>query len=270
LQTIVREKLSIAEGLMPGGTLIINADFEQLVNACRAKGADFVTFGKFDGSDYHAENICSEGQVSRFTIDGKEVHLPLPGRGNIENAMAAWAVCSRLGLTIDDFALAIKTLPPVSMRAELLQIGTVTILSDCYNANPGSMRNALEILAGLDPTGKRRLVFICGEMAELGQQAEQLHAELGTVIARSGVQLMLAIGKLAGIAAGSAEANAQHNLQTKCFPDTISVCNKLNEFIKDYDIILIKGSRTAKLEVVVEKLKELFSHSEPRELTKQM
>lgn len=270
LQTIMREKLSIAEGLMPGGTLIINGDFEQLVNACRAKGADFVTFGKSDSSDYRAGNIRSEGRASRFTIGGKEVHLPLPGHGNVENALAAWAVCSRLGLTIDDFALAVKTLPPVSMRAELLQIGTLTILSDCYNANPGSMKNALEILAGLDPTGGRRLVFICGEMAELGQQAEQLHAELGTSIAQAGVQLMLAVGKLAGIAAGSAEVSARHNLQTKCFPDTISARNNLNEFVKDYDIILIKGSRTAKLEVVVEKLKELFSQSGPRELTKQM
>lgn len=270
LQTIVREKLSISEGLTPGGTLIINADFEQLVNACRARGTEFVTFSKSDGSDYQAENIRSDGPTSRFTIDGVEVRLPVPGRGNVENALAAWAVCSRLGLTIDDFTSAIRTLPPVSMRAELIQIGTLTILSDCYNANPGSMRNALEILAGLDPTGRRRLVFICGDMAELGQQAEQLHVELGRAIAASGVQLMLAVGKLAKIAARSAEANAEHNLQTKCFEDTTSACNNLNEFIKDYDIILIKGSRIAKLEMAVERLKELLSHSGPRELTKQM
>jgi UDP-N-acetylmuramoyl-tripeptide--D-alanyl-D-alanine ligase len=270
LRTIVHEKLSISEGLTPGGILIINADFEQLVDACRAKGADFVTFGKSDGSDYQAGNIHLDGRASRFAIDGKEVHLPLPGQGNVENALAAWAVCSRLGLTTDDFASAIKTLPPVSMRAELLQIGTLTVLSDCYNANPGSMRNALEILAGLDPTGKRRSVFICGDMAELGKQAEQLHVELGAAIARSGVQLMLAVGKLATIAARSAEAESEHNLQAKCFADTISARNNLNEFIKDYDIILIKGSRTAKLEMVVERLKELFSYSGPRELTKQM
>jgi UDP-N-acetylmuramoyl-tripeptide--D-alanyl-D-alanine ligase len=121
------------------------------------------------------------------------------------------------------------------------------------------MRNALEILAGLDQTGKRRLVFICGDMAELGQQAEQLHAELGAPIVQAGVQLVLAIGKLAEIAAQSARAAAQYDLQTKCFPDTISACNNLHELTKDYDIILIKGSRTVKLETVVEKLKELSS-----------
>jgi UDP-N-acetylmuramoyl-tripeptide--D-alanyl-D-alanine ligase len=259
LETIVQEKLSIREGLRPRGTLIINADFGQLVSACRAKDVGFVTFGRSDGSAYQATNIRSDGSASRFTVGGTEARLPLAGPGNVENALAAWAVCSQLGLAIGDFASAIKTLRPVSMRAELLQIGNLTVLSDCYNANPASMKNALEILAGLDQSGKRRLVFICGDMAELGQQAEQLHAELGTAIAQAGVELVLAVGGLAKIAAQSARAVAKYDLQTKCFTDTISACNNLHELIKDYDIVLVKGSRTVKLETVVEKLKELFS-----------
>jgi UDP-N-acetylmuramoyl-tripeptide--D-alanyl-D-alanine ligase len=259
LQTIVQEKLSISEGLTPDGTLIINADFGQLVDACRAKGAGFATFGKSDGSDYQARNIRSDGLSSRFTIDGTEIHLPLAGPGNVENALAAWAVCSQLGLTIDDFARALKTLPPVSMRAELLQTGTLTVLNDCYNANPASMINALDILAKLDSTQKRRLVFICGDMAELGQQAEHLHSELGTRIAHAGVQLLLAVGKFGKIAAETAKTSAEYNLQIKCFEDAASTCNNLHEFIRDYDIILVKGSRSARLETVVEKLKELFS-----------
>jgi len=257
LQTIIQEKLSISDGLWPDGTLIINADFEQLVSACRAKGIGFVTFGKSDGSNYQARNVRSDGSTSRFTIDGKEIELPLAGPGNVENALAAWAVCSRLGLTIDDFARAMKTLPPVSMRAELLQVGTLTVLNDCYNANPASMRNALDILAKLDSTRRRRLVFICGDMAELGQQTEHLHAELGTSIAQAKVQLLLAVGKFAKIAADAAKKSAAYELQIKCFEDTLSACNNLHEFIKDYDIILVKGSRIAKLEAAVEKLKTL-------------
>jgi UDP-N-acetylmuramoyl-tripeptide--D-alanyl-D-alanine ligase len=164
-----------------------------------------------------------------------------------------------LGLTIDDFAQAVKTLSPVSMRVELLQIGTLTVLNDCYNANPASMTNALDILAKLDSTQKRRLVFICGDMAELGQQAEHLHAELGTCIAQAGAQLLLAVGKFAKIAAETAKRSAEYNLQIKCFEDAPSACNNLHEFLRDYDIILVKGSRAARLETVVEKLKELFS-----------
>lgn len=265
LQTIIQEKLSISEGLTPDGVLIINADFDRLVNACRAKNVKFITFGKSDGSDYQARNISYAASASRFIIDDTELYLPLAGPGNLENALAAWAVCSQLGLAIGDFAKAVKTLSSVSMRAELLQIGTLTVLNDCYNANPASMRNALSILAALDPTGNRRLVFICGDMAELGQQTEYLHSELGTSIAKANVGLLVAVGKFAKIAAEAAKTAAEYNsdsheaksLQIKYFEDTISACNNLHEFIKDYDIILVKGSRTAKLEMAVEKLKEL-------------
>jgi len=267
LQTIIQEKLSISEGLTPDGVLIINADFDRLVNACRAKGIKFITFGKSDGSDYQAHNISYEASASRFTIDDTEVYLTLAGPGNLENALAAWAVCSQFGLAIEDFAKAVKTLSPASMRAELLQIGTLTVLNDCYNANPASMRNALDILAGLDPTGNRRLVFICGDMAELGQQTERLHNELGTSIVQAKVGLLIAVGKFAKITTEAAKTTAKYNLDSrkaqfltiKCFEDTFSACNNLHEFIKDYDIILVKGSRTARLEMVVEKLKELYS-----------
>jgi len=265
LQAIIQEKSSISEGLKPDGVLIINGDFDRLVEACRARGLRFITFGKSDGCDYRTGNIRPDGQASRFTIDGVEVFLPLAGPGNVENALAAWAACSQLGLTIDDFAQAIETLSPVSMRTELLQIGTLTVLSDCYNANPASMRNALEIMANLDPTGQRREVFICGDMAELGGQAERLHAELGGNIAQAGVQLLLAVGKFAKIAAEAAQASAEYDLKIKCFEDTVSAYNNLHEFIKDYDIILVKGSRVVKLEMLVEKLNELFSRSVSRE-----
>jgi UDP-N-acetylmuramoyl-tripeptide--D-alanyl-D-alanine ligase len=265
LQTIIQEKLSISEGLKSDGILIINGDIERLLDACRDKGLKFITFGKSDGCDCRAADTRPGGSASRFNIDDVEVFLPLAGPGNVENATAAWAACSQLGLTIDDFAQALESLPPVSMRTEILQIGTLTVLSDCYNANPASMRNALQILASLDPTGQRREVFICGDMAELGPQTEHLHTELGKNIAQVGVKLVLAVGKLAKIAAEAAQANADNHLQIKCFEDTVSACNNLHEFIKDNDIILVKGSRVAKLEAVVDKLKELFSHSLSRE-----
>jgi UDP-N-acetylmuramoyl-tripeptide--D-alanyl-D-alanine ligase len=258
IETVAREKSSISEGLAPDGVLIANADFEDLVDACRARCARFLTFGRTEAADYRATDICMEGHTSRFTIDDTEIHLPLAGPGNVENALAAWAVCSQLSLTVEEFAQALKSLPPVSMRSELLEIGTLTVLSDCYNANPASMRNALDILAKLDPSGERRLVFICGDMAELGEQAEQLHAELGDSVARTKIGLLLAVGSLASITASSAELGAGHDLETKCFADTLSACNNLPEFIKDNDIVLVKGSRAAGLEMAVKRLNDLF------------
>jgi UDP-N-acetylmuramoyl-tripeptide--D-alanyl-D-alanine ligase len=289
-QAIAREKLSIAEGLQPDGVLIINGDLLPLLSASGSQTPNkIVTFGKKKAwsverganrkkldakryplnADFQAGNIRFDERGSRFIIGGTEIRLPLPGPGNVENALAAWAICAQFGPTIDDFAQAVSAeggLAPVSMRTELLQIGTLTVINDCYNANPASMKNALQILSSLGSTRKGRLVFICGDMAELGEQTEQLHAELGESIARTRVQLLLAVGKFAKIAAEAAKPPKtswrtdaiRHELQIECFEDTASACNNLQKFVKDSDIILVKGSRTAGLEAAVEKLKELF------------
>ncbi len=265
LETITEEKLSISEGLRQGGVFIINGDFERLLEGSRGKGVAFTTFGRSKDCDIRGEDIVCGGSESRFTIEGTEITLPLAGGGNVENALAAWAVCSRFGISIDDFAQDIRGLGDyagIAMRAQLMEIGTLTVLNDCYNANPASMQNALEILVNLKEGEKRRRVFICGDMAELGRQSEELHNELGKRIAEAKVQLVLAVGESATIAAERAKSTAEYNLQTKCFKDTLSACNNLKEFIKDYDVILVKGSRASKLEQVIEKLKELFSRME--------
>jgi len=272
VQTIAKEKLSISEGLPTDGILIINAGIacpelacgelvEPVEGVLRPAGplARIITFGKSGSSDYQARNITPNGIGSRFIIDGAEVYLPLAGPGNIENALAAWAVCSQFGITIDDFAQAVKTLSAVPMRAEVLQIGTLTVLNDCYNANPASMKNALDILANLVLKEKRRAVFICGDMAELGRQTQDLHAELGAAVAHAKVRLLLTVGKSAKIVAKAAKNAAKYDLQTKSFTDILSACNNLKKFIKDYDIVLVKGSRVDKLEMAVRKLRELFS-----------
>ena len=259
LHTIAREKLSISEGLVPDGVFIINGDFKQLVSFCMDRNIAFKSFGKTDSLDYRAENIRFQGSSSKFTVEGAEVELPLPGAGNIENALAAFAVCRQFDLTAADFAEAARTFSGASMRAEVQQVGTLTVLNDCYNANPASMENALDILAGMDSTEKRRLVFICGDMAELGRQAEILHIELGRYIAEARIGFVISVGEFAKTAAETAQASAGYDLKIKCFDDTVSACNNLHEIIKDYDIILVKGSRTGKLELVIEKLKEIFS-----------
>lgn len=264
VQTITKEKLSISEGLPTDGILIINAGIacpELVEGVLRPAGplARIITFGKSGSSDYQARNITPSGIGSRFIIDGADIYLPLAGPGNIENALAAWAVCSQFGITIDDFAQAVKTLSAVPMRAEVLQIGTLTVLNDCYNANPASMKNALDILANLVLKEKRRAVFICGDMAELGRQTQDLHAELGAAVAHAKVRLLLTVGKSAKIVAKAAKNAAKYDLQTKSFTDILSACNNLKKFIKDYDIVLVKGSRVDKLEMAVEKLRELFS-----------
>jgi len=270
LETLTKEKLSISEGLGQAGTLIINGDCPDLVALARKQRKKFLTFGTNPKCDYHTENLCSDGLSSDFKIAGINIHLPLPGRGNVENALAAWAVCSTLGISERDFADAVKTISPVSMRTEMLKLGSLTVISDCYNANPASMKNALDILATLAKKEKRRAVFVCGDMAELGNHTERLHIELGQLIAKSNLGLLLTVGHLAllaadtarlGVARRSRAKNASPLLETHSFAHPAQLCDNLHKLIKDSDIILVKGSRINKLETVVEKLKAIYPGS---------
>jgi len=236
LDVIGKEKLSIADGLRTGGVLITDAY-----------------------KSFEIKNLTTDGFGSRFTIDAVEITLPLPGAGNIENALTALAICRQFNISLEDFAYALKTLPAVTMRTEIIKTGSVTILNDCYNANPASMRNALDILAGFNSSENNRLVFICGDMAELGPDSRKLHAEFAKAIVDANVQLLLAVGSLAALTALFARRKAGYTLQTECFENTVSACNNLHKFIKDNDIVLVKGSRPAKLELAVEKLKQLFA-----------
>jgi len=263
VQTIAREKLSIAEGLRPGGSLLINADCHILIDTARATGLGFACFGMSSASPPsmdHVTDISRAGHSSSFTLNGVRIFLPLPGAGNVENALAAWAVCSRFGISVNDYADALRSVTAPPMRAELLDFADITVLNDCYNANPASMKNALDTLVGLRLARQRpngRLIFVCGHMAELGSQSRRLHVELGRQIAEAGVQLLLAVGQLGQVAANSAAAAA--NLETMLFHDADGVCDNLKDLIRQDDIILVKGSRAAALETVVEKLKELFA-----------
>jgi UDP-N-acetylmuramoyl-tripeptide--D-alanyl-D-alanine ligase len=258
LENIAEEKTSIALGLKESAPLIINSDCSILLNTCRNKELKFLTFGKSPNADFCAENITFNDTSSTFTIQNTTIYLSIPGLGAVENTIAAWAVCSRLEIAIEDFADTLKTIKTVPMRTQIEKISDLTVINDCYNANPASMKNALDILINFKRAENQRLVFICGDMAELGSQSEKLHAELGKLIADAKVDLVVAVGQLAKIAAEKATALAIHNIQTKFFPDSSSACNNLTNYINHDDIILIKGSRVANLELVVENIKNVF------------
>ena len=264
IEAIAKEKSSIADGLREDGTLIINADQPFLLDACRSrKVKKIITFGTSKNADIRAYNIELLPASSHFTIANTQIEVPLPGAGNCQNTLAAWAVCKELGIKLTDFAAALKELPVVSMRAEILHIGPLTVINDCYNANPASMSNALQILANIDPAGNRRPVFICGDMNELGKDAESLHAHLGRQIALSRIGLLISVGPLAEIAAQTAQKFANHNIQIISYPDTSTASNNLLKFIKDTDIILVKGSRIIGLEAVIETLRTLCEAKKP-------
>jgi UDP-N-acetylmuramoyl-tripeptide--D-alanyl-D-alanine ligase len=254
---IVKEKCSIAEGLTRGGKLIIYGAMPALVGHCKAKGYNFTTFGRAAGCDIRCSDVKINGQTSSFVIDGVRVELPVPGEGNVENATGAWAIARELGFTAAEFAVAIKTMKPADMRMEVLKLGRATVICDCYNANPGSMNNALGVLSAMAKDGERK-VFICGPMRELGTMSEELHTELGRQIAAAEVDLLLTAGEMKATAE-AARAGAKEGFCAVSFTDTQELANKLREFVKIDDIILVKGSRASRLEAAVEQLKRILA-----------
>jgi len=251
VNAIIKEKVSITAGLNAGGKFFVNGNIEKLVDYCRDKNLPFETFGVSD---------CKlEGDKSTFVIDNVTVHLPLAGRANVENAMAAWAVCKSLGISAKEFAEAIVSIKPVDMRLEILQLEKgVAVIADCYNANPGSMANAIETLSLMAKQKDKRAVFIFGRMGELGDHSERLHAELGEKIAQYEIPVALTIKGDCSIAAATAEKYANYGISVNVFENLVQLCDNLHKIIKPDDIILIKASRSERFEAVIDKLKGLF------------
>mgnify|MGYP005844858977 CR=1 FL=1 len=258
IEGVIAEKASIAEGVRPGGKFLINGDFAGLVRYCKNKGLDFTTFGTDEKCDIRAEKLISSGLSGSITIDGINAAIPLGGRGNLYNAIAAWAVCKELGLSAGQFAKAVGTLKAMSMRMETKRIGRLTVIDDCYNANPASMRNAVEFLMGLAGREKKRSVLFCGEMAELGEESKKLHAELGEVIGKSRVDMVFVTGRHAETVCRAIRETGS-DTEVMAFSGTDELCENIIEYTRGDDIILVKGSRSGRLEKAVEKITEIFS-----------
>jgi len=258
IEAIITEKASICEGLKDGGAFLINGDFTELVVYCDQLGANFITFGEAETCDIRAEKLTDNGFCGEMTIDNKRICVPLPGRANLSNVLAAWSVCKQFGIDISYFAEAAKTFTSVKMRLQVQKVGELTVINDCYNANPASMANALDCLSRICEAEAHRAVFICGPMYELGEQSEEFHAQLGELAANRGVKVLAAAGPFAETVVKAAK-NTAKDLQTYIFKNTGELCNNLQRFVRYDDIVLVKGSRIAALEAAVEKLHELFA-----------
>ncbi len=249
LDVIKGEKASIAKGLKPGGKFFVT---DALLDYCTDKKIKFEPFCK-------SQNIKLGGYESCFEIEGVTVKLPLPGRANVENALAAWTICKNLGLSASQFADAIATVKPADMRMECLKVGSAIVLADCYNANPGSMANALETLSLIAQQEKKRAVFIFGRMGELGDQSESLHAQLGRNVVKYKIPVVLTIRGDCSITAQTAHNTANYDICVEVFENLSQLCDNMYKFVKPDDIILIKASRSERYETVVDKLKVLFN-----------
>jgi UDP-N-acetylmuramoyl-tripeptide--D-alanyl-D-alanine ligase len=263
VEAIIREKASIAQGLGDGGRLIVSGDCDGLADWVRSHSpVPLTTVGLSEGCDVRAQAMQCGGTRGQLIIDGQTIDVPLAGRAALQNVLTVWSVCRFFGFALSDFAEAVGTLTPAALRMEIRDIGPLTVLADCYNANPASMTNALECLAQLGGEQKRRTVFIASDMAELGETSETLHRQVGRVAAWCGVDLILVTGRYADALLAGAQtpdnANAKKP-QTRTFGSVEDLCNNLDSLLAPADIVLVKASRSARLERVVKRLEMLYN-----------
>ena len=261
-EAIAQEKGALAEAIGSEGTMILNGDdlfSDAIAQRTRAK---IVLAGVTRGS-VRAEDVTQSASGSEFTImEGAHrcrAQLPVPGLHMVQNALLAVAAGRVFGLSIEECAAGLASAPLTKARLQLRDIGGVQFLDDSYNANPESMKAALHTLVELEADGQR--IAVLGQMSELGVESERGHAEVGECAATLRIDHLITIGELGAEIARAAERAGLET--TTAVADAREAAEVLSEITAPGDLVLVKGSRSARTEQVLEEFENqpsAFSH----------
>ncbi|MGA7217491.1 MAG: UDP-N-acetylmuramoyl-tripeptide--D-alanyl-D-alanine ligase [Candidatus Sulfotelmatobacter sp.] len=248
---IARAKYELVESLPPNGVAILNANDEYVSQFGRDFKGKVVQYGKSPAANVRAENIQSKGaEGTEFDVvvggTRERARLPLVGEHNVLNALAAVAVGIESGLDPSQAVAALATMAPPEKRGQVLHLGNITVINDCYNSNPKALAAMVDALAAMP--AKRRIV-IAGEMLELGPAGEELHRQAGRHIAERKIDLLIGVRGLAQTmvdAAKNAGASAEFAASAE------ETGEWLAREAEDGDVILLKASRGVKLERALE------------------
>ena len=252
VEGVAKAKGELLEYLDESSMTILNLD-DLLLFKERAKvKGRLLGFGIEQICQFRGEglNLDREG-CGYFSLQGRCFHLPIPGRHNVYNALAAIAAGYALGVPLEDAAEALKAFKPTKLRSQVLVRDGVRLINDTYNANPASMRAALQVLSSAKPaTGGRRIALL-GDMLELGDIAQQAHRDLGTEVAGH-ADVLFALGPLSRwVVEGAQHAGLA---QAQAFEDRHALVDALQNSIQPGDVLLAKGSRGLAIEQVVKAL----------------
>ena len=250
-EAIAAEKGALAEAVGAQGTVILNADdpfSEGIAERARAR----VVLAGTQGGTVRAIEILQSADGSEFTIlEGAHrcrAQLPVPGLHMVQNALLAVAAGRAFGLSLEECAAGLATAPLTKARLQIKEINGVQFLDDSYNANPDSMKAALRTLVELDVDGKR--IAVLGEMHELGKESDSSHEEVGEAAAALGIDQLIAIGEVASTIARAAR-NAGLE-KSAAVGSTNEAAELLVEIAAEGDLVLVKGSRAARTERVID------------------
>ena len=260
---IADAKAEILEGADPDHVLVCNADDPRIMARVGRFAGRTTTFGTSNGATVRAvdvEVLGVDGMRARVVTPAGErrIHIPLVGRGNLSNLLAATAVALEFGLSLDEIAETAPNLKAADRRGVVARLRDgVVLIDDSYNSSPRALARALEAVAA--DAGASRKVAVVGEMLELGTHALDLHREAGRLAAASGLALLFAVGGAparalaeAAIEAGM-PASAVHYVE-----QSASAAAQVVEAIRPGDLVLVKGSRGTRTDIVADRIAAVF------------
>ena len=253
---VARAKYELVESLPSSGTAFLNADDEYVSQFGRDFKGKVILFGLKAVADVRAENIETLGaEGTRFdlicggtTCSGmrQPVHNPLLGQHNVYNVLAAAAVAMDHGITPSEIAASLPSLAPADKRGEVVQVGNIAVLYDCYNSSPKALMAAIDMLAAM-PASRR--IAVAGEMLELGPATEQLHCDCGRYMAGKKIDFLLGVR---GMAMPMVEAAREGGMKAEFVATPEEAGEWLASKTHGGDVVLLKASRGVKLEKALE------------------
>jgi len=263
VDAIAEAKSEIMDGARSGDLLVANADDDRVMRHAAHFAGQVRTFGIDRPADVRALAVKDLGvdgvsAMVRTAAGDVELKTPLPGTANLANVLAATAVALRFDVPLADIATRAANLKPVARRGEVVRCGGLTIVDDSYNSNPKALSGALAMI-GRETRFARRVAVI-GEMLELGETAEELHRDAGAEVAEAGVAVLIAVGGPAAraIAAGASDTGMPPS-NIYYAATSAKAADLAVTLVKAGDLVLVKGSRGVRTEVVVDRLKAEFA-----------
>jgi len=258
LAGIARAKYELIESLPANGTAVLNADDEYVSQFGRDFKGHVITYGTKTTADIRAENVESCGaegsQFNVVTPGGSErARLPLVGEHNVLNVLAALSVACASGLKLSDAVAALATIKPADKRGQVLQLGNITVVNDCYNSNPKALNAMVDALAAMKAA---RRIVVAGEMLELGPAGEEMHRAAGRHVAEKKIDVLVGVR---GLAQAMVEGARQSGARTEFFAAPEEAGEWLARETRQGDVVLLKASRGVKLEKALETWKSKIS-----------
>lgn len=254
VENIVTAKFELIDNLPVGAVVVLNADDPYLINEARRRHLEYIGFGITEDCRFRASNIrLDESGSQLFDVDGQTVALPTLGRVNLYNALAAIAASAVWGCTPEQWCEGLAGFMPVALRLSVEEYQGLMLLIDCYNANPGSMAASLETLREL-PTSGRRLAVLA-DMLELGEQSQQLHYDVGRLVATGVVDRLFCLGPQSMHLAAGARDGGMDETAVRHFAAHQELLDALLAEVTKGDAILFKGSRGMEVEKILFGLK---------------